>query len=117
MLFMASKDTDHLQRMLNFSIRIMRRIEGVTAEEFLADDDLQDMILYAIGQVGENANAISDIYKDSNPNILWDALVGIRNRVFHSYGDIDMKIVYEAAVGHIPILIRQLENILRDFYS
>ena len=112
---MTFKDRDHLRRMLNFSIRITRRIENVTAEDFLSDDDLQDMVLYAIGQVGENANVVSEIFKDANPSILWDALIGIRNRVFHSYGDINMKIVYEAAASHIPELIKHLENILNNY--
>jgi len=113
---MVDKDIDHLKRMLDFSIRIIRRIDGITAEDFLANDDLQDMVLYAIGQVGENANAVSDICKNVNADILWDALTGIRNRVFHSYGDIDMTIVYEAAVNHIPKLICQLKNILNESF-
>ena len=111
---MTDRDNDHLCRMLDFSRRISRRIEGVSAEEFLADDNLQDMVLYAIGQVGENANAIGDTTRDAYPDMLWSAIIGIRNRVFHSYGDIDMTIVYEAAVGHTPKLIRQLEEILRE---
>ena len=111
---MLAKDNDHLRRMHEFSRRIMRRVEEVSAEDFLADDDLQDMVLYAIGQVGENASAVSDSTKDAHPEILWNAIIGIRNRVFHSYGDIDMTIVYEAAVGHTPMLVRQLEEIFGE---
>jgi len=111
---MPVKDNDHLIRMHEFSRRIMRRIEDISAEDFLADYDLQDMVLYAIGQVGENASAVSDLTKDAHPDILWNAIIGIRNRVFHSYGDIDMSIVYEAAVGHTPMLIRQLEEIFKE---
>jgi len=111
---MPIKDNDYLQRMYEFSKRIMRRLEEVSAEDFLADDDLQDMVLYAIGQVGENASAVSDSTKDAHPEILWNAIIGIRNRVFHSYGDIDMTIVYEAAAGHTPMLVLQLEEILRE---
>jgi len=78
---MLAKDNDYLLRMLEFSRRIMRRIEDVSAVGFLADDDLQDMVLYAIGQVGENAIAVSDLTKDAHPEILWNAIIGIRNRV------------------------------------
>ncbi|MCL1883076.1 MAG: DUF86 domain-containing protein [Defluviitaleaceae bacterium] len=109
---MTDKDYAYLQRMLEFSRRIQRRVGGTTAETFLVDENLQDMVLYAIGQVGENANAVSDDIKDAHPDLLWNAIIGIRNRVFHSYGDIDMTLVYEAAVDHTPLLIRQLEKIL-----
>jgi len=103
---MLAKNNDHLRRMYEFSRRIIRRIEDVSMKDFLSDYDLQDMVLYAIGQVGENASAISDSTKDAHPEILWNAIIGIRNRVFHSYGDIDMTIVYEAAVGHTPLLVK-----------
>jgi len=109
---MTDKDRAYLQRMLEFSRRIQRRVSNTTAEVFLADENLQDMVLYAVGQVGENANAVSDDIKESHPDLLWNAIIGIRNRVFHSYGDIDMTLVYEAAVDHTPFVIRQLEKIL-----
>jgi len=109
---MTDKDLAYLRRMLEFSRRIQRRISNTTEETFLADENLQDMVLYAIGQVGENANAVSDDIKKAHPDLLWNAVIGIRNRVFHSYGDIDMTLVYEAAVDHTPLLIRQLESIL-----
>jgi len=110
---MRDRDYTLLSRMLEFSKRIKRRTLGISITEFLESDDLQDMILYAIGQVGENANAVSDEVRDAYPNILWSAVIGIRNRVFHSYGDIDMTIVYEAIIDHTPLLIQQLEDILK----
>jgi len=109
---MQDRDYALLLQMLEFSKRIKRRTTGITINDFLGNDDLQDMILYAIGQVGENANAVSDKIRETYPDILWNAVIGIRNRVFHSYGDIDMTIVYEAVIGHTPVLIQQLEEIL-----
>jgi len=109
---MQDRDYALLSRMLEFSKRIKRRTSGISINDFLEDDDLQDMILYAIGQVGENANAVSDDVRDAYPDVLWNAVIGIRNRVFHSYGDIDMTIVYEAVIDHTPLLITQLEDIL-----
>jgi len=89
---MTDKDRAYLIRMLEFSRRIQRRVANMTLDAFLAEEDLQDMVLYAIGQVGENANAASDDIRESYPDLLWNAIIGIRNRVFHSYGDIDTKL-------------------------
>jgi len=109
---MNDRDFSTLSQMLEFTKRLKRRIEGVSIGEFLENDDLQDMILYAIGQVGENANLVSDEVRDAHTGMLWNAVIGIRNRVFHSYGNIDMTIVYEAVIEHTPLLIQQLEDIL-----
>ena len=109
---MKDRDFTYIERMYVFAKRVERRIAEVSLESFLEDEDIQDLILYAIGQIGENANAISDEERERHNDILWDALIGIRNRVFHSYGDIDMKIVYEAAKEHTPKLISQLQSII-----
>jgi uncharacterized protein with HEPN domain len=77
--------------MLEFAKRVKRRIFGVSLDTFLEDEDVQDLILYAIGQIGENANEISEKERDKHHDILWNSLIGIRNRVFHSYGDISVK--------------------------
>ena len=111
---MSDKDITHLKQMLDFAQRAHRRISGMSIESFLSNDDLQDMVLYAMGQVGENANAISDETRNKHPELLWGPIIGIRNRIFHSYGHIDMSIVYEAAVEHVPIIITQVETILAD---
>ena len=108
---MNDRDFAYFERMLTFAKRVERRIVGVSLETFLEDEDVQDLVLYAIGQIGESANAISDETRDKYHDILWNALIGIRNRVFHSYEDIDMQIVYEAAKEHTPKLITQLRSI------
>ena len=111
---MNDKDLVHLRLMLDFAQRVARRVSGVSIERFLTDEDLQDMVLYAIGQVGENAHAISDTTREKYHELLWGPIIGIRNRVFHSYGNINMSIVFEAITGHIPVIIRQIEAILKS---
>ena len=109
---MNDRDFAYFKNMYKFAKRIQRRIEDTSLETFLADDDLQDSVLYAIGHIGENANAISEETRDKYHDILWNALIGIRNRVFHSYEDVDMSIVYKAVKEHTPKLIEQLQKII-----
>jgi len=94
--------------MLLFAERVQMRVDGLKLEDFL--DNLEKQ--YAIGQVGECANTISEQTREDYSNILWNPIIGIRNRVFHSYEDIDMTVVFETALLHIPQLIQQLREIL-----
>jgi len=111
---MKDKDLTHLRLMLDFAQRADRRIKGVGLDTFLQDDNLQDAILYAVGQIGENANAVSEDTRMEYPAIYWGPIIGLRNRVFHSYGDIDMRIVYNSVAEQIPVLIRQLQELLES---
>ena len=109
---MNDRDFTHFERMYKFAKRVESRIAGVGLETFLSDEHMQDSILYAIGHIGENANEISEEAKEKYHFVLWNAIIGIRNRVFHSYDDLDMAIVYKAAKEHTPKLIKQLQSIL-----
>ena len=110
-LFMNDRDLTYLQNMYGFAKRVKRRITDVSMTDFLVNEDIQDPVLYAIGQIGENANSVSEETRDKYHDILWNELVGVRNRVFHSYGDINMRIIYNVATTSITQLILQLESI------
>ncbi|MCL2055325.1 MAG: DUF86 domain-containing protein [Oscillospiraceae bacterium] len=109
---MNDRDFAYFESMYMFAKRVERRIEGVSLELFLEDEDIQDLVLFAIGHIGEKANSISLEERERHHNIFWNELIGIRNRIFHSYEDVNMQIVYEAATEHIPKLILQLKSII-----
>ena len=111
---MNERDLNSLKNMLMFAERINSRIENVSLEQFLYDEEKQDLILYPLGQIGENANRVSEELRERCHEILWNPIIGIRNRIFHSYEDISMSIVYQAAIEHTPVLIKQLKKILFD---
>ena len=72
---------------------------------------MKDRDLGYLRYMYEFANKVSDETRDKYHDILWYELVGIRNRIFHSYGDVNMRIVYNAASINTPLLIKQLESI------
>ena len=44
------------------------------------------------------------------PNIEWKVIKGLRNRIVHDYGNVDLKIVYETLKNDIPELLEMIEN-------
>ncbi|MCL2386244.1 MAG: DUF86 domain-containing protein [Defluviitaleaceae bacterium] len=102
---MNAKDRRILSRMLEFAYRISRRANGLTYEKFIEDVDIQDAILYALGQLGENANTLSDGFREKYPSEEWHSLIGLRNRLFHSYEDINLDMVFEMAINDIDGVI------------
>ncbi len=43
-------------------------------------------------------------------NIPWSALGGLRNRIVHDYGNVDLNIVYETLKNDIPELLEMLAD-------
>jgi uncharacterized protein with HEPN domain len=48
----------------------------------------------------------------TGPN--WHAIIGQRNIIAHEYGQIDYELLYRTVTDDIPVLIRQLEEIIPD---
>ena len=52
---------------------------------------------------------ISDEYKQEKSYIPWNSLYGLRNRIVHDYGNVDLKIVYETLKNDIPELLGMIK--------
>jgi len=75
---MNAKDNRILSGMLEFALRISRRANGLTYEKFIEDIDIQDAILYALGQLGEKTNMLSEAFREKYPSEEWHSLIGLR---------------------------------------
>ena len=80
-------------------------LQGLNENEVLLDSMLFRMI-----QISENAKKLSLEYKAENSKIPWDAMAGLRNRIVHYYGNVDLEIVYETLKYDIPELMEQLKD-------
>ncbi len=80
-------------------------MRNVDIEELNANEVLLDSMLFRMIQISENAKKLSDDYKIMHGNIPWSALSGLRNRIVHDYGNVDLNIVYETLKHDIPELL------------
>ena len=62
--------------------------------------------------VGEAASQVSDSAKTQMPEIDWQRMIAMRNRLVHAYFSINLDIVWQTVQEDIPTLITQLERIV-----
>lgn len=53
----------------------------------------------------------SSIYKEY-PNIPWYKISGLRNRIVHDYGTVQLDIIYNTVKEDLPNLIKELKILL-----
>lgn len=65
-------------------------------------------------QIGEAAGKLLHIDSAVNeyPNIEWRNIYGLRNRITHGYGSIDLQITFDISIHDIPKLQMECEQIL-----
>ena len=87
---------------------IVLHMKNVDIEELKNNEVLMDSMLFRMIQISENAKKLSVRYKAKKSNIPWNALSGLRNRIVHDYGNVDLHVVYETLKNDIPDLLEML---------
>lgn len=101
-------DKYYIGKMKNHFERILDTVNNVSYDDYLNDLDKQDITMFNLIQISENAKMISSEYKDKNLDIPWIDIYGLRNRIVHDYGNVVLDVVYETLIIDIPNLYRKL---------
>lgn len=83
-------------------------MKDVDLQELNDNEILLDSMLFRMIQISENAKRLSEEYKEDKSDLPWNELTGLRNRIVHDYGNIDLNIVFQTLKYDIPELIEQL---------
>jgi len=91
------------------------------ALEFSADKTRLDLdtdrmlclsLVHLLEIIGEAAVGVSSEFREKYPQTPWSGIVGMRNRLIHSYYDINLDIVWKTGKEVIPPLKAELEKII-----
>ena len=105
----------HVQDMIEFAEQALSYTEGMNQGTFVADRRTYDATLRNVQLIGEAATHIPPEVRESSPGIPWRAIVGVRNRLAHSYLHISDGILWSIIQDAIPDLVPELRRILEDF--
>lgn len=72
---------------------VSNHLEGVTYEEFKADEVLQRAILHTLEMAGEATTGIPHEFTCQHPEIPWRGMNDFRNVIVHQYFRIDLELV------------------------
>lgn len=98
-------DNYYIDKMLEDIEFIIEHMSDVSFEDFSKDVLLQDSMMFRMVQISENANRLTEEYKNKRNNIPWKSIYGLRNKIVHDYGNTDLGIVYDTLIEDIPLLL------------
>ena len=100
-------DRVRLTHMLESAERAVR-IAGGMSESALAADEVRLLaIVKSIEIIGEASTRVSEATRARFPDIEWQGIRGMRNRLIHGYDAIDERIVFVTLRDRLPELIGQ----------
>jgi uncharacterized protein with HEPN domain len=102
--------------MVAFARRARTYINGMAPEEFEASQMVQDAVTYRVGLIGEAARNVTAITVAAI-DLDWRGIRGMRNKVFHDYGDTDFEILWKTVTTYLPPMIEAIERYLASDIS
>lgn len=84
---------------------------NLTLENISDDEVLLDSIMFRLVQISENSGKLTEGFKQRYREIPWSAIRGLRNRLVHDYGEVDLTIVYDTVKRDIPDLLNLLQGL------
>lgn len=106
----TKNDKYYLDSLITDLTFIVNHMNNVDIEELKSNEILLDSMSFRMIQVSDNAKKISEEYKSTKRNIPWKAIYGLRNRIVHDYGNVDLNIVYATLKNDIPSLLEILNE-------
>lgn len=84
---------------------------GHSYESFSVNFMLMEACLYNMQVIGEAVSKLPDSIKISAPEIPWNLMKGMRNRLIHHYFGTDTSIVWNVAAIELPALKLSLQQL------
>ena len=82
-------------------------------QAFEKDELIQNWVIRQLQILGEAATKLSDDFQNQHPDMPWHKIIGMRNILVHDYFGIDANIVWLIVEKDMPVLERQIKELLK----
>jgi uncharacterized protein with HEPN domain len=106
------RDDAYLLDMLLAARKVRDFTQAVSWERFQSDELMQNAVMRQIQIIGEAARKVSPQYQQARPEIPWQGIIGMRNRLVHEYFRIIPERIWDVVEKDIPELIRLVEPLV-----
>lgn len=89
--------------------KIERYVAGIAFDRFTADDKTIDAVVRNLEIIGEAARQMPEAFKETNKDVPWDQITGLRNRIVHDYFGLDLEIIWFIITSDLPELKEKIQ--------
>jgi uncharacterized protein with HEPN domain len=108
------RDSQYLADIQEAMQRVLEYTQGLSFDAFMEQRMAQDAVLRNLQVIGEATKKLSDDLCATQPNVPWQDMAGLRDRIVHDYFGIDYEIVWDVIENDLPALLPVIEAILHE---
>lgn len=90
--------------------KVIRYTDGLTFEQFVADERTFDAVLRNLAIIGEAVKQIPQDVRQLCPTVEWRKIARFRDIAIHHYFGVDEQIVWDIVQNKVPDLLDQLQR-------
>ena len=105
-------DELYMADMLDMARQAHAKVNGITLDAFLADEDRKLAVTHLVILIGEAASQVSRETRERHADVPWREAAATRNRVVHGYYSVEYETIYAIARRNLPELVAKLETLL-----
>lgn len=109
---MLKPDIVRLQHMIDAANEAISFVADKSKRELETNRALALAVLKSIEIFGEAASRVSRELRSRSPEIPWTDIIAMRNRLIHSYFDVNLDIVWQTVTEELPPVVTELQKLL-----
>ncbi len=111
---MERDDSVYLQHILDAIARIEEYLLGVSEEMFYEQHLVQDGVIRQLEIIGEATKRLSSGTRARCPNVPWQDIAGMRDKLIHGYFGVDLDAVWLTARDDVMDLKAEVARLLAE---